>query len=67
MYRISNNYGNMKVDSHDSLLLEKSMTFCNVIILVKLVWNKNKNNYHYNIFSEKASNKSHKNTFLNKI
>ena len=33
------------------------MTFRNVIILVELVWNKDKNNYHYNIFSEKASNK----------
>ena len=33
------------------------MTFRNVIILVELVWNKDKNNDHYNIFSEKASNK----------
>ena len=31
------------------------MSFCNVIILVKSVWNKDKNNYCYNIFLEKAS------------
>ena len=33
----------------------KKMTFYNVIILIKLVFNKNKNNYDYNIFLEKAS------------
>ena len=31
------------------------MTFHNVIILIKPVFNKNKNNYHYNIFIEKTS------------
>ena len=31
------------------------MTFYDVIILIKLVLNKNKNNYYYNIFIEKAS------------
>ena len=31
------------------------MTFYNVIILIKLLFNKNKNNYYYHIFLEKAS------------
>ena len=34
---ISNNYANIKVDSFDSLLLEKKLTFANVIIHMKLV------------------------------
>ena len=45
----------IKIDLYDSLPLEKTMTLCNVIILVKLVWNKDKNNYYYNIFLEKVS------------
>ena len=31
------------------------MNFHNVIILIKSVFNKDKNNYYYNIFLEKAS------------
>ena len=31
------------------------MTFHNLIILIKSVWNKDKNNYRYNIFLERAS------------
>ena len=31
------------------------MTFHNVIIFIKSVFNKGKNNYYYNIFLEKAS------------
>ena len=45
----------IKIDLYDSLPLEKTMTLCNVIILVELVWNKDKNNYYYNIFVEKVS------------
>ena len=54
--KISHNYARIKVDSFDFLSLEKSMTFHNVIILIKSVWNKDKNSYYYNIFLEKASN-----------
>ena len=43
-YIISHNYPAIKVDSYDSLPLEKTMTFCNVKILVKSVWNKDENN-----------------------
>ena len=49
-YIISHNYAIIKVYSYGSLPLEKTMTFRNVIILIKSVWNKDKNNYYYNIF-----------------
>ena len=55
-YIVSHNYATIKVDSYDFLPLEKTMTLRNVIILIKSVWNKDKNNYYYNIFLEKASN-----------
>ena len=54
-YVISHNYANIKVDTYDSFPLEKTMTFHNVIILIMSVWNKDKNNYFYNLFLEKAS------------
>ena len=38
-----------KVDSYNSLPLEKVITFHKVIILIKSVWNKDKNNYYCNI------------------
>ena len=53
----SHNYAESKVNSYDSLPLEKTMTFHNVIIFLKSVFNKAKNNYYYNIFLEKGSNK----------
>ena len=53
-YTISYNYAKFKVDSYDSLLLEKMKTFHNVIILIKSLFNKDKNNYYY-VFLEKAS------------
>ena len=40
IYVISHNYAKIKVDSYNSLPLEKVMTFYNVIILMKSVWNK---------------------------
>ena len=54
-YIFSHNYATIKVESHNTLPLEKIMTLWNVIILVKSVWNTDKNNYYYNIFLEKAS------------
>ena len=53
-YVISHNYAKIKVNSYDSLSVEKTVTFHNVIILSKSFWNKNKNIYHYNIFSGKS-------------
>ena len=54
MYDFSHNYARIKTDSYDSLSLEKTLTLHNVIILIKSVFNKNQNHYHYNIFLEKC-------------
>ena len=43
----------IKVDSYNSLPLEKTMAFHNVIILIKSVCNKDKNKYYYNMFFKK--------------
>ena len=53
-YVFSLNYTKMKVDSYDSLPLEKILTLHNVIILIKSVLNKYQNQYYYNIFLEKC-------------
>ena len=53
---ISYNYVKIKVDSYGSLSQEKTIKlFHNVVILIKLVYNKDKNNYYCSIFLEKAS------------
>ena len=54
-YAISHYYAKIKVDSYNSLPLEKQLIFLNVIILFKSDFNKDKNNYYYNIFVEKGS------------
>ena len=54
-YVISHNYTKIKANLFDSLPLEKTMAFYNVIILSKSVFDKDKNNYYYNIFLEKVS------------
>ena len=48
-------FAKTKVDSFDSLPLEKTMTFCDLIILIKSDWNKDESNYYYNIFLEELS------------
>ena len=53
-YVISHNYAKIKVDSCDFSPLQKTMTF-HVIIPIKSVFNKDKNNCYYNIFLEKVS------------
>ena len=60
-YIISHNYTKVKVDSYKSLPLAKTITFHNIIILIESIWNKDKNNYYYKIFLEKASYDSPKN------
>ena len=45
----------MKVDSYNSLPLGKAMTFHNIIIVISSVWNKDKNNYYYDIFFKRTS------------
>ena len=54
-YAFCYNYATVKIHSYDSLPLEKSLTFQNVILLTKSVFNKGQHYYYYNIFSEKCS------------
>ena len=51
----SHYFAKIKVDSYDSLPIEKTLTFYNVIILIKSVLNKDKNHYYYRIIIEKCS------------
>ena len=51
-YIIFDSCEKIKDYSYDSLPLEKTLTFHNVIVLIKSVFNKDKNNYYYNIFLE---------------
>ena len=60
-YVISHNYAKIKVDSYNFLPLEKTITFHIVIIRIKSVWNKDKNNHYYNIFLEKETDYLKKN------
>ena len=63
-YVVSHNYEKIKVDSYDPLPLEKTMTFHNVTKVINSLFNKNKNNYYYNIFLKKASFELPKNYVL---
>ena len=54
IFVISHNYARIKVDSYNSILLEKPLTFHNVIILIKSVINKNQNHYYYKTFFKKC-------------
>ena len=45
---INHNFARIRIDSHNSLPVEKTLIFHNVITLIKPVVNKNKNNYYYN-------------------
>ena len=51
------NFGKIRNDSYNSLPIEKIFTFHNVIILIKSVVNKNKNEYYYKMLVEKGSYK----------
>ena len=62
---INHNFGKIRVDSSNSLPVERILTFHDVIILIKSVVNNDKNNYYYNIFLEKGlyKDKSHTECF----
>ena len=60
-YVISHNYAKIKVDSYDSLRLENTLTFHNLIIIIKSIWNKYRLNYYYDILLEKCLYQSSKN------
>ena len=59
---INHNLGRIRIDSYDSLPTEKILTFRNLIMLIKSVINKNKNEYYSNIFLEKGLHKDKSNT-----
>ena len=59
---INHNFGKIRVDSSNSLPVERMLTFHDVIILIKSVVNNHKNNYYYNIFLEKGLYKDKSNT-----
>ena len=48
-YIISHTYGKIKVDSSDSLPLQKTMALHDVIIVIKPDFKEDKNIYFYNI------------------
>ena len=43
---INHNFGNIRIDSYNFLPIEKILTFHNVLILIKSVANKNKNEHY---------------------
>ena len=59
---MNSKFGKIRIDSYNSLPIEKILTFHCVIILIKSVVNKNKNEYNYNIFLEKGLHKDKSNT-----
>ena len=59
---INHNFGKIRIDSYNSLPIEKILTFHAVKIPIKSVVNKNKNEYYYNIFLEKGSYKDKSDT-----
>ena len=54
-YSISPYFAKIKVDSYDSLPIEKVLTFNNVTMLIKSVLNNDRNHYYYEILLEKCS------------
>ena len=51
----SHYFAKIKADSYDSLPIENTLTFHNVIILIKSVLKKDKNHCYYKILLEKWS------------
>ena len=46
---INHNFGKIRIGPDNSSLIEKMVTFHNLIILIRSVVNKNEDNYYYNI------------------
>ena len=46
-------FAKIKVESYDSLPIEKKLTLHDIIIQIKSVLNEDKNHYYYKIFSRK--------------
>ena len=58
---INHNFARIRIDSYNSLPIEKILTF-HAIILIKAVVSKNKNKCYYKIFLGKGSYKDKTNT-----
>ena len=54
-------YAKIKVDSYDSLPIEKTLIWNNVNILIKSVFNNDQHHHYHNIFLEKSSDQLAKN------
>ena len=52
---INHSFSRIRIDSYNSLPIEKILTFHNVIILIKSVVNENKYHYYCDIFLGKGS------------
>ena len=50
---IDSNFAKIRIDLYSYLPIEEILTIHNVITLIKLVINENKNKYYYNIFLDK--------------
>ena len=59
---INHNFGRIRIDSYNSLPIEKTLTFHNIVILIKSVVNKYKNEYYFHILLEKGSCKDKSDT-----
>ena len=54
-YILSHYFAKVKVDSNDSLPIEKTLTFHNVIIHIQSSLNKDKSHYYYKILLDKCT------------
>ena len=63
-YNITHTFPRIIIYSYNSLLIEKTLTFHNVIILIKSVVNKNENSYYHKIFLGKGSYEDKSNTYF---
>ena len=63
-YSINHNFAGIRIDSYDSLPIEKTLNFYNVMILNNSVVHENENNNYYDIFLEKGSYGDKSNTFF---
>ena len=55
IYVFSHNYKKVKIDSYDSLPLEKTLTLHNHIKVIESVLNEDQNHHCYNISIERCS------------
>ena len=57
----NHNFAPIRIDSYKPLPIEITLTFHNIVILIKSIVNKNKNEYYYDTFLQKGSFKDKSN------